>query len=114
MDRPDNETMNEDSFLKRIWNKIFPQRVQPQPPQKDAENRARLHSLIQMVDRTEENELSCDEVFALLDQYVELVVEDRQAANLLPLVQEHLDRCRDCHEEFEALIRVIEGAEKTN
>jgi predicted component of type VI protein secretion system len=105
--------MKNENLLKRVWYKIFPQRAPQQVPIEDAENRARVRSLLQMVEHTEENELSCDEVFALLDQYVELVVEQRQAADLLPLVKKHLDRCKDCHEEYEALVRVIEGKTDT-
>ena len=62
-----------------------------------------------MVEQTEAGELSCDEAFELLDQYVDLVVQKENAAELLPLVKKHLDRCRDCHEEYEALVRVIEA-----
>ena len=70
--------------------------------------------LLQMVENTDEVELSCDEVFDLLDQYVESNVHGEDAASLLPLVQKHLDRCRDCHEEYEALARVIEASSELN
>jgi len=101
--------MENDNVLKRLIQKIFPQRQVKLPALDDAANQTRLRDLLQMVAATEEHELSCDEVFALLDQYVELIVENENAADLLPLVKKHLDRCKDCHEEYEALVRVIEG-----
>ena len=94
-------------FLDRLFHR---QRAQQADPVKLAEIQKFLH----MVETTEEEELSCDEVFELLDQYVELAGNENDAASLLPLVKKHLDRCRDCHEEYEALIRVIVGTATTN
>ena len=73
-----------------------------------------MGKLFQMVENTDEVELSCDEVFDLMDQYVESDVRGEDAAKLLPLVQKHLERCRDCHEEYEALARVIEASSELN
>ncbi len=63
-----------------------------------------------MVEDTDEVELSCDEILEMLDQYVELEARGEDAASLLPLVKKHLDKCKDCHEEYEALVRVIEAS----
>jgi hypothetical protein len=68
-----------------------------------------MGKLLRMVDNTDEVEIGCDEVFELLDQYVELEARGENVADLLPLVKKHLDRCRDCHEEYEALARVFEA-----
>jgi len=65
--------------------------------------------LLRMVENSDEVELTCDQVFELLDQYVELEARGENVAHLLPLVKRHLDRCRDCHEEYEALARVFEA-----
>lgn len=65
--------------------------------------------LLRMVENSDEVELTCDQVFELLDQYVELEASGENVAHLLPLVKRHLDRCRDCHEEYEALARVFEA-----
>jgi predicted anti-sigma-YlaC factor YlaD len=43
----------------------------------------------------------------LLDQYVELAAHHEDAAEILPLVKDHLDRCHNCREEYEALARII-------
>jgi len=67
-----------------------------------------------MLQHTHEAEIPCDEVFELLDQYAELVARNEDAAALLPLVQDHLDRCRDCREEYEALARIIAASTESN
>jgi hypothetical protein len=57
-------------------------------------------------------ELTCDEIFATLDEYVEREVDQKDAARLMPLIREHLDLCPECCEEYETLLRVIEETEK--
>lgn len=66
-----------------------------------------LDRLLRMVEDTDEVEISCDDVLELLDQYVELEARGEDVARLLPMVKKHLDRCHDCHEEYEALVRII-------
>jgi len=105
--------MNNENVFHKIWHWFFPTRAEPQASVKDEETQAHLNSLIQMVIHTEDEELSCDEVFELLDQYAELNIEGQEAAGLLPLVKEHLERCKDCREEYEALLRVIAGMQGT-
>lgn len=73
-----------------------------------------MGKLLHMLENTDEVEISCDEVFELLDQYVELEARGENVAELLPFVKKHLDRCRDCHEEYEALVRVFEATSMQN
>ena len=42
-----------------------------------------------------------------VDEFAEAVVQGKDVARLMPLVQQHLDLCPDCREEFEALLRVL-------
>ena len=53
------------------------------------------------------DEIGCDECFEQLDWFAELVLAGKSAAEAMPLVQDHLDRCRDCREEFEALLAAL-------
>ena len=57
-------------------------------------------------------ELTCDEIFTKLDEYVEREVNQKDAARLMPLIREHLDLCPECCEEYETLLHVIEATEK--
>ncbi len=69
-----------------------------------------LHKMLHMIDQTQEEEYSCDEVYQLLDQYAEAVERGEDTAQLMPLVKHHLDLCRDCHEEYEALLNILESS----
>lgn len=56
---------------------------------------------------TDPDEIGCDECFEEMDRFVEMTLAGKNAAQALPLVQDHLNRCRDCHEEFEALLSAL-------
>ena len=68
-----------------------------------------LKNLIEKLSHTQEEELDCEEVFQLLDQYAEAVVRGEKPSEQLLLVAQHLEICKDCREEYEALLRVIEA-----
>jgi hypothetical protein len=52
-------------------------------------------------------EVTCEECFDLLDQYVELEVEDRDADAGVPGMQAHLDGCPACREEHDLLLEYV-------
>lgn len=56
---------------------------------------------------THPDEIDCDRCFEEMDQFVEMTLAGKNAAEALPLVQEHLVRCKDCREEFEALLAAL-------
>ena len=64
--------------------------------------------MLRMIVNTQDEELSCDEVFELLDVYAERAAHAEDVAGTFPLIKHHLDMCPDCREEFEALMRIIE------
>jgi len=68
--------------------------------------------LIRRLEKTREDELSCDEVFELIDQYAEANLPEEDSQRLKPLIRHHLDMCRECDEEYEALLRVLEGSKE--
>lgn len=69
-----------------------------------------IGKVARQIEATHEIEYSCDDVHRLLDQFAEAVLRGENAANLWPLVQQHLDMCPDCREEFEALMRVLRAS----
>lgn len=71
---------------------------------------AEVQKLIQMVENTQEVEFSCEDVYLILDQYTELVYHGENPAELMPLVEHHIEICPDCREEFEALLRILEAS----
>ena len=63
-----------------------------------------LKNMVRGVFSTHDQELSCHECFQELDRFADMVLAGKNAAEAIPLVQDHLDRCRDCQEEFKALL----------
>jgi hypothetical protein len=67
---------------------------------------------LHVLEGVREEECSCDEIYTKIDQYVEREVDKKDAAELMPLVREHLDLCPECCEEYEALLDVLEKTSK--
>ena len=66
-------------------------------------NRDRFDAWLKNIYKTQDVEISCTECFDLTSQFVELETSGRVAAAELPQVKQHLDQCRACREEYEAL-----------
>lgn len=70
---------------------------------------ATLKRMVRNVLTTRPDEIGCDECFKQLDRFVEMKLAGKKAAEAMPLVQDHLERCRDCREEFEALLTALQA-----
>lgn len=70
-------------------------------------DRAQLNWLLKAVFFTRPEELGCDECFEVVDAFAELELAGKNAAEAMPLVQDHLDRCPPCREEFGALLDAL-------
>lgn len=66
-----------------------------------------LKGMVRNVLTTREDEIGCEECFEEIDRFVEIALAGKDAAEAMPLVQDHLTRCRDCREEFEALLHAL-------
>lgn len=66
-----------------------------------------LRKMVQSIEMTHPNEIGCDDCFEQIDQFVEMKLQGKDMAEAMPLVQDHLDRCGDCREEFEALLAAL-------
>lgn len=66
-----------------------------------------LQKIARAVARTRPEEIGCDECFEEMDRFAEMVTAGKPAAEMMPLVQDHLDRCSDCREEFEVLMDAL-------
>lgn len=58
---------------------------------------------------TRANEIGCDECFEQMDRFAEMVYAGSSAKESLPLVADHLARCPDCGEEFDALMKALKA-----
>jgi hypothetical protein len=54
-------------------------------------------------------EVSCEECFELLDQYVELELKNADADARIPGMRTHLDGCPACREEHDSLRALVAG-----
>lgn len=72
---------------------------------------AAMKRLLEHLAKTREEEVDCDEVFHVLDVYAEVEARGDDPGELLPLVKQHLEICTCCHEELEAVIRILEANE---
>ncbi len=60
-----------------------------------------------MLQNTADTEITCGQFTDLIDEYIELGLQDENAAELMPLFKLHLDLCGGCHEEYDALMRIM-------
>ncbi|GEM_PF-6013517 len=60
---------------------------------------------------TKKDEISCDECFEELNCFVEIVLQGKNPAGTMLPVQDHLDRWRDCREEYQTLLEVLKNME---
>ena len=96
-------------YLKRLFSPK-PQTPAPADISVPAVDSAMAQKILGMLEKTQEEELTCDDVFALLDQFAEMAVRGEDVASLMPMVKHHLDICGDCREEYEALEAILAGA----
>lgn len=62
---------------------------------------------LSMIKNTKEKEISCDDVLELIDQFAELAIEGKNVSKIMPQIQQHLDMCPDCREEYESLLEIL-------
>ena len=68
-----------------------------------------IQKMIEAVKMNREHELDCGGCYDELDQFVELELSGKNAAEVMPLVQEHLDLCGACREEYQALLDALKA-----
>jgi predicted anti-sigma-YlaC factor YlaD len=66
-------------------------------------------ALIEMVMGTRDQEMTCDECVADIAEFVEVQLTGKPLSEALQAVQEHLDRCHDCADEYHLLRQALEA-----
>ena len=66
-------------------------------------DRNRFENWLRNIYETREEEISCTECFDLSSRYVELEIAGQDAAAQMPELRQHLNQCRACRDEYEAL-----------
>jgi hypothetical protein len=70
-----------------------------------------LIELLRRALRTRSDEIGCETCYDKLDQFVELELKGKDAAQALPLIKRHLELCTGCSEEYQALITALDHME---
>ncbi len=68
-----------------------------------------IRNMMSSVKSTRELELTCGHCYDELDQFIEMKLSGKKAEEAMPLVQEHLDRCPTCREEYETLLEALKA-----
>jgi len=71
-----------------------------------------IRKMMNAVKSTRDQELTCGHCFDELDQFIEMKLAGKNAEEAMPLVQEHLNRCLACREEYEVLLEAIQAMVK--
>ena len=98
--------MNIKNFIQRIQNTFSPKR-----DTLELKDEVVL-KFLRVLENAREEDLSCTEMYARLDEFVENEVQGEYAEKIAPLVHEHLDMCPECCEEYEALLAVLENTKE--
>ena len=70
----------------------------------------KLRKLVTRIARTTPDEIACDDCYEQLNHFADMLQGGEDPALLMPLVQQHLDMCNLCGEEFTALLEALEAA----
>ena len=68
-----------------------------------------IRKMMRSIHMTHAQELTCGECFNEVDQFAELELTGKNAAQAMPLVKAHLERCAGCKEEYEALYEALKA-----
>ena len=66
-----------------------------------------LRKMIREAVTTHGDEIGCGRCLEQMDRFAEMVLAGKNVTEALPLVEDHLQRCLDCREEFEALLAAL-------
>lgn len=93
-------------FLRTLWP--FGADNDMEPPALGPEM---LEGMLRGIMTTRPDEIDCDECFERLDEFTELVLAGKDIPEAMELVEDHLNRCPDCREEFEALLEALQAVQ---
>jgi hypothetical protein len=90
--------MNIPDIIKRIRHSLGLQKELPQET---------VLGIMRVLESMPGEEITCEDLYTRLDEYVEREVGQKDAAQIMPVIREHLDLCPGCCEEYEALLDVL-------
>ena len=76
----------------------------PQPEIKDEV----VLKFLKVLETVQQEGVSCEDMYTQLDEFVEREVGSHDAARIMPYIQEHIDVCPECCDQYTALMDVLE------
>lgn len=67
--------------------------------------------MLRAIKMTRPDEIGCDECFDQLHEFAELELAGKSPEEAMPRVEEHLERCGNCRQEYEALLEAMRALE---
>jgi len=64
---------------------------------------------LKILEGVRREEMSCDQMYKQLDEFVEQELKSHDAAKIMPLIREHIDLCPECCDEYQALMDILEN-----
>ena len=74
-----------------------------------------VENLLGAVLATKDEEIGCGQCYDRIEKFAELKLSGKSPEEAMPLVEEHLQRCEECREEYQALLeglRKLEDADE--
>lgn len=68
-----------------------------------------IKNLIKAATKSHADEIGCDECFEQLHEFAEMKLAGKSPEEAMPLVEDHLNRCGECKEEFQALLEALKA-----
>jgi len=93
-------------MIKRLFNWIKKKTT------KESSSPDQMAGLLNMLAKTEADEIACDGLFKVLAEFAEMNQRGEDVNVLMPLVAKHLDLCPDCREEYEILMDVLKAEQE--
>jgi hypothetical protein len=63
-----------------------------------------IKAMVREIITTRPDEMDCPECYEHLGQYADVILSGQDGAAAMPRLQDHLEHCSFCREEFEALL----------
>ncbi|MEX0721589.1 MAG: hypothetical protein WD059_13035 [Balneolaceae bacterium] len=70
-------------------------------------DKAVIKNLLGAVKMTHPDEIGCNGCFDEIHKFAEMEVLGKSPEKAMPLVQDHLNKCGECREEYQALLSAI-------
>ncbi len=77
-------------------------------------NQEYFKALIKEIAEVREVEIGCDECSEQIDRFIEMELSGLDVTQAMPLVQEHLEICGECRDEFGVLLMALQATEEVS